>query len=161
MYFFIDFLTMFIIFYTLNIFWYHNFTENAFFSKKSPCGKIHTRQNMFLHFYRKKCPCGKIHTRQSIFKHFNQKKLRGNSHTAQRFVTISMILNGFSDLHRFYNDLKWCLLTLYIFNITFFQKTFFFQKNRPLRENAHTAKGFLTMLKVFNNSKGFFFKDFR
>ena len=38
-------------------------------------------------FSQKKGPCGKIHTRQNIFRHFSPKKrpLRENSHTAKYF----------------------------------------------------------------------------
>ena len=73
------------------------FFRNIFFSKKKgPCGKIHTRQNIFRFFLQRKGPCGKIHTRQNIFRLFSRKKrpLRENADTAKNDLLIFSIFPG-------------------------------------------------------------------
>ena len=93
------FYTMYYRLYTIFIdflyFLCYSFQRKHFFlGKKGPCGKTHTRQNVFTyfsskkkplqenahtakHFYvfsLKKGPCGKMHTRQNMFTYFSKKK---------------------------------------------------------------------------------------
>ena len=79
---------------------YITILQKTFFSqKKSPCGKMHTRQNIVWFFSKKKAPAGKCTHGKIFFDVFLKKRpLREDAHTAKYFFNIVKLLcHAFND----------------------------------------------------------------